>query len=127
MINNLYIEYKLLLRFSIGHCLCTYTGIRLSESDCHLICRTYVHTKARLEVEMGSMLTHHFGLSNVGIDSSQRLLQVDFTSLRDPVSDYASHTSIAPTHVQLLTACAVHYDLDFGLVTRYLGGEYTAE
>jgi len=26
------------------------------ESDCHLICRTYVHTKAKLEVEMGSVL-----------------------------------------------------------------------
>ena len=74
MINNLYIEYKLLLRFSIGHCLCTYIGIRLSESDCHLICRTYVHTKAKLEVEMGSVLTHHFGLSNVGIDSSHSLV-----------------------------------------------------
>jgi len=59
--------------------------------------------------------------------SIPRLLQVDFTSLRDPVLDYASHTSIAPTRVRLLTACAVHYDLDFGLVTRYLGGEYTAE
>ena len=51
--------------------MCTYIGIRLSESDCHLICRTYVHTKAKLEVEMGSVLTRHFGLSNVGIDSSQ--------------------------------------------------------
>ena len=59
--------------------------------------------------------------------SIPRLLQVDFTSLKDPVLDYASHTSIAPTHVRLLTACAVHYDLDFGLVTRYPGGEYTAE
>jgi len=59
--------------------------------------------------------------------STPRLLQADFTSLRDPILDYASHTSIAPTRVQLLTACAVHYDLDFGLVTRYLGGKYTAE
>ena len=59
--------------------------------------------------------------------SIPRLLQVDFMSLRDPVPDYASHTSIMPTHVQLLTTCAVHYDLDFRLVTRYLGGEYTAE
>jgi hypothetical protein len=55
------------------------------------------------------------------------LLQVDFTSLKDPVLNYASHTLIAPTRVRLLTACAVHYDLDFGLVTRYLGGKYTAE
>ena len=59
--------------------------------------------------------------------SIPRLLQVDFASLRNPVLDYASHTSIASTRVRLLTACAVHYDLDFGLVTRYLGGKYTAE
>jgi hypothetical protein len=59
--------------------------------------------------------------------SIPRLLQVDFTSLKVPVLDYASHTSIAPIRVRLLTACAVHYDLDFGLVTRYLGGKYTAE
>ncbi len=61
------------------------------------------------------------------IISIPRLLQVDFMSLRDPVLNYASHTLIAPTRVRLLTACAVHYNLDFGLVTRYLGDEYTAE
>ncbi len=59
--------------------------------------------------------------------SIPRLLQVDFTSLKDPVLNYASHTSIAPTRVQLLTACAVHYDLDFGLVTCYLVSKFTAE
>ena len=59
--------------------------------------------------------------------SIPRLLQVDFVSLRDPVPDYASHTLITPTHVRLLTVCAVHYNLDFGLVTCYLGREYTAE
>ena len=26
-----------------------------------------------------------------------------------------------------MAACAVHYDLDFGLVLRFLAGEYTAE
>ena len=26
-----------------------------------------------------------------------------------------------------MAACAVHYDLDFGLVLRYLAGEYTVE
>jgi hypothetical protein len=59
--------------------------------------------------------------------SIPRLLQVNFANLRDPVPDYASHTLIAPTRMRLLTACAVHYDLDFGLVNRYLGGKYTAE
>ena len=59
--------------------------------------------------------------------SIPRLLQVNCASLRDPVPDYASHTSITPTCVRLLTACAVYYNLDFGLVTHYLGGIYTAE
>jgi len=59
--------------------------------------------------------------------SIPRLLQVNFANLRDPVPDYASHTLIAPTRMRFLTACALHYNLDFGLVTRYLGGEYTSE
>ena len=33
--------------------------------------------------------------------SIPKLLQVDFTSLKDPVLDYASHTLIAPTRVRL--------------------------
>ena len=57
--------------------------------------------------------------------SIPRLLQVDFTSLKDPVLDYASHTLIGPICMRILTACAVHYNLDFGLVTRHLGGEYS--
>ena len=61
------------------------------------------------------------------IDSIPQLLQVDFTSLLEPVLAYATHTAIAPSCIQLLTACTVHYDLDFGLVLRYLSGEYTAE
>ena len=60
------------------------------------------------------------------IDSVPALLEVDFSSLRDPVLDYASQTKIDPDRVQLMTACAVHYNLDIGLVVRYLGGEYTA-
>ena len=69
-------------------------------------------------------MIHHFEAMAISIP---RLLQVNFASLRDPVPDYASHTLITPTRVRLLTACAVHYDLDFRLVTPYLVGEYTAE
>lgn len=54
------------------------------------------------------------------------LLQLDFSSLRDSVLDYATQTLIEPSRVQLMTACAVHYNLNIGLVVRYLGGEYTA-
>ena len=60
------------------------------------------------------------------IESVPHLLQVDFSSLRDPVPDYAAQTTIDPHRVELMTACAVHYNLNIGLVVRYLGGEYTA-
>ena len=60
------------------------------------------------------------------IESVPDLLQLDFSSLRDPVLDYATQTLIEPIRVQLMTACAVHYNLNIGLVVRYLGGEYTA-
>ena len=60
------------------------------------------------------------------IDSVPALLKVDFSSLCDPVLDYASQTNINPDRVRLMSACAVHYNLDIGLVVRYLGGEYTA-
>jgi hypothetical protein len=78
------------------------------------------------ERDLGVLSTTHPDFEAM-ITSIPRLLKVDFTSLKTPVMDYASHTSIAPARVRMLTACAVHYDLDFGLVTRYLGGEYTAE
>ncbi len=78
------------------------------------------------ERDLGVLSRIHLDFE-VMITSIPRLLKVDFTSLKNPVMDYASHTSIAPARVRMLTACAVHYDLDFGLVTRYLGGEYTAE
>ncbi len=75
---------------------------------------------------LGELSTIHPDFEAMVI-SIPRLLQADFMSLKDPVLYYASHTSIAPTRMWLLTACAVHYDLDFGLVTRYLGGKYTVE
>jgi hypothetical protein len=56
-----------------------------------------------------------------------RLLTLDFTSLRLQRVGYESQTHISPNRIDLLTACAVHYNLDFGLVVRYLGGEYTAK
>jgi len=76
--------------------------------------------------DLGVLSTIHPDFEEMAI-SIPKLLQVNFASIRDPVPNYASHTSIMPTHVQLLTACAVYYDLDFGLVTRYLCGKYTAE
>ena len=46
------------------------------------------------------------------------LLKTDFSSLRLPRYDYADQTKIDPKRVWLLAACAVHYNLDFGLVVR---------
>lgn len=60
------------------------------------------------------------------IESVPGLLDIDFSSLRNPVLDYATQVLIEPARVELMTACAVHYNLDIGLVVRYLGGEYTA-
>jgi len=55
-----------------------------------------------------------------------KLLETDLSSLKEPRQDYANQDEISKERVQLLAACAVHYDLDFGLVIRYLAGEYTA-
>ena len=55
-----------------------------------------------------------------------RLRRIDFSVLRHPRTNYATQERICRQRIWLLAACAVHYNLDFGLVTRYLGGEYTA-
>ena len=56
-----------------------------------------------------------------------RLMQVNFLSLRIPRHNYATQAMIEPRQAWLLAACAVHYDLDFCLCARYLGGEYTVK
>ena len=38
---------------------------------------------------------------------------------------FEHQTVISTDRVDMMAACAIHYGLDFGLVTRYLGGEYT--
>ena len=60
------------------------------------------------------------------ISQVPRLMSVDFSSLLQPDLVYASRLTIDKSRVRLLAACAVHYGLDFGLVVRYLAGEYTA-
>ena len=56
-----------------------------------------------------------------------KLRLVDFSSLRDPRYNYSDQTHISKIRVWLLTACAVYYNLDLGLVVRYLAGEYMAK
>ena len=52
------------------------------------------------------------------------LKEVDFSSLAHPRLEYADQHEIDHERVIKLTACAVHYGLDFGLVVRFLGHEY---
>ena len=58
--------------------------------------------------------------------SVRKLRHVDFSSLSEPRLDYASQKEISHSRVILLSACAVHFDLDFGLMVRFLGREYTS-
>ena len=54
------------------------------------------------------------------IDCVPKLLKVDFSELKVLRYDYADQKEIEPHRVWLLAACAVHYNLDFGLVLRYI-------
>ncbi|KAL7517695.1 hypothetical protein ACHAWF_000146, partial [Thalassiosira exigua] len=49
----------------------------------------------------------------------------DFSALQCSREDYAEQEEISNVRVRELTACTVHYGLDFGLVARYFGGECT--
>ena len=53
------------------------------------------------------------------------LMTVDFQSLRTPRLDYASQDTIPPHRIKQMASYAIHYGLDFDLVARFLGGEYT--
>ena len=51
---------------------------------------------------------------------------VPFHLLQLPDKDYATHTSIPSTRVQMFTACALYYNLDISCLIRFVGGNYTA-
>ena len=61
------------------------------------------------------------------VTAIERTKTVDFSPLCLPRFDYADQKEISPKQVLMLEACSIHYNLNFGLVVRYLGGEYTAE
>jgi len=48
-----------------------------------------------------------------------KLLDVDFSSLLLPCTDYAEQTEIQKDRFWILMTCAVNYDLNFALVSRY--------
>ena len=52
--------------------------------------------------------------------SVRKLQDVDFSSLSKPRLDYASQKEIDHSRVILLSACAVYFDLNFGLMIRFL-------
>ena len=45
-----------------------------------------------------------------------KLMRVDFSALLQPRYDYADQPEIKKERVRLMKACAVYYDLDFGLM-----------
>jgi hypothetical protein len=56
-----------------------------------------------------------------------RLRTLDFSQLREPRIGYMEQTAIQPSHVDMATACAIHYTLHPGMVIRYARGEYVGE
>ena len=56
------------------------------------------------------------------IENIPRLMVVDFSLLLAERLDYAYQTQIKKDQFQSMAACAVHYDLGFGLVLHFLSG-----
>ena len=52
------------------------------------------------------------------VESVMRARTIDFSPLRQPRFDYADQQEIDPARVAMLESCAIHYNLDFGLVVR---------
>jgi hypothetical protein len=57
----------------------------------------------------------------------QDLLSIDFTSVREPRSDWQSQTKIDPIRVKMLSAAFVWYGMHPGFLVRFMGGEYIGE
>ena len=55
------------------------------------------------------------------------LANVDFSSLKHERLDYSSQKEISSERVMKLTACAIHFGFNFGLVVRYINDKITAK
>ena len=55
----------------------------------------------------------------------QSMVGMYFSALRKHRVGFETQVEIPPDRVNMMAACAINYGLDFLLVTRYLGGEYT--
>jgi hypothetical protein len=56
-----------------------------------------------------------------------KLRTLAFSQLREPRIGYAEQTAIQSSHVDIATACPIHYSLHPGMVIRYLKGKYVGE
>jgi hypothetical protein len=61
------------------------------------------------------------------IHDGVRLRTLDFSQLRELRIGYVEQTAIQPSHVDMATACAIHYTLHSGMVIRYSRGKYVGE
>ena len=61
------------------------------------------------------------------VDNVPRLSKVDFASLREPDYEWEQRKSIDPDQVEMMDAALVHYDMDYGLVYRYLSGKWSGK
>jgi len=61
------------------------------------------------------------------VDDVLRLRGINFSMVKLPRYDYAEQTKISQERVDLATACPIHYELNTGMVVRYLKDEYVGE
>jgi hypothetical protein len=61
------------------------------------------------------------------VNNVLQLRFVNFSSLKNPQFNYAKQTSISSARVDLATACAIHYELNPGMVICYLRSKYVGE
>ena len=53
----------------------------------------------------------------------QRLVGMNFSPFHKHRVGFENQLMIPADRVDMMAACAIHYGLNFGLMTRYLGGE----
>jgi hypothetical protein len=61
------------------------------------------------------------------IPKLKRWLQIDFSTLRKPRSNYKNQTQINPHQVCMANAALAHFGLDPGRFVQWMGGEYTGQ
>ena len=61
------------------------------------------------------------------IPKLQQWLQIDFSTLRDPHSNYKSQMQIDPHQVCMANMAMAHFGLDPGRFILWMGGEYTGQ